>query len=285
MASRAIVLLLLFWCPADSLLGSGGVATKMSNSSTPSRFINAVQEFGTMTFIQDRFPHIVIGLCIGFAIVFFIRHHLKKVDQRKEIKNLQDLESQLEADYPYITAFLAFLVVAANISIITGLLLSAESVNKVLDHVGDGANVGIVATQEFESDIDYFEIKYYNFTKKISDAVAEIQLASDLAKHGVVEIADAVSKTADAAVKSELYYQAEVLFTDVNSKLDKIDQINLLGTRYLGLMATTAVFETQYGSMAIDVNTLAYIADQAELALEMLDSAASEMDKYCKVGG
>jgi hypothetical protein len=160
-------------------------------------------------------------------------------------------------------------------------LLSAESVNKVCEHVAEGSEVGIMAAKEFEQDIDHYEAQYTNFTAQMHEYVAEIQIASDFAKEGMVGIADAIAATADAAVREELLDQAEAFFTTINAGLERLEAFNSRGRTMAAAMAGTVIYEGHYGSLAVDINTLAYIADQAELALELLDSAATEMKKYC----
>jgi hypothetical protein len=235
-------------------------------------------------------PHIISGIVGGVVLIFLIRQFCRcycccgskaeKLHQR-QIKSMTDLEESLEGEYPYITACLAFFVILANACIIAGLLLSAESINNLCNHVATGAGVGHTATQEFEVEIDHYESLYFNYTSEMQSVVTQIQEGSDLAKNSMVGLAEAVAAAADASAKAALIDQAEKHFTVINKALAKLEDFNAGGRRMMAAMMGSLMYQGHYGSLAVDVNTLAYIADQAELALDMLDMAASEMEKYC----
>jgi hypothetical protein len=307
---RSVVLLLLLGYPADAykwnpprynasaLLGDiGTTVTRLKNSSTPTRFIDKMAEVGTLANVQAHIPHIISSAVGALLLVLIIRYGFgcrccrkckkkSKMSEEekihgKQISKLTDLAEDLEGDYPYITACLAFFVIVANVCIMTGLLLSAESLRNLSVHVAQGAEVGFVATQEFEGTLDHYESLYFNYTGMMSDTVEEIQIGSDKAKAGMVRIVEIIAVTSAESARTELMNQAEKYFQVINRGLLRLEEFNEKGRKIVTDLAGTTGFQGHYGSLAVDINTLAYIADQAELTLEMLDSAASQMEKYC----
>ena len=216
-----------------------------------------------------------MGMLALFFALLLMRFIVKRCAQKnpKFNKALGALESDLAAGYPWITAVLALLVIAANGVLLGGLLRTLDSFAVVGTHVQAGTvqvNGTILA---FEARVHAANTTFANFSASMNEAIDEMRKVSraNAAELFTVAVPNAAGGHAKAIIERN---SAQALGTLAASSA-AAEQVKLR-------LESFGAQQLPFQSLTDDINSLSYMVDQISSAVEILDKVSEMRRRQCE---
>lgn len=216
----------------------------------------------------------VMAMMALLFVILFIRLIVKRCAKSnpKFDKVLTNLEGDLAAGYPWITAVLALLVVTANAVLLAGLLRTLDSFGIVGKHVARGAARVNGTVVLFEQRVFLANETFFNFSRQADEALAAMRKVSRATAAELFEVA--VPNAAGAHARRIIEENGEQAVA------------TLLATSDAGKMITAQLQsfggqQLPFQSLTEDINSLSYMVDQVSSAVDILQTVNEMRSRRC----
>ena len=206
-------------------------------------------------------------------------HSLEHESDGRAFASLQS--STLTRSFPWISALLALLCIAANASMFVGLQRMNSAMLDVAEGTGAAANATILTLDTVEVERLDAQLAFNSVASTTYTAVADVDAQLMELRSGVLAQAEALAATADAALRSVAVARARALFDALEQRLSALSNALQNGLQQVEAMAQVHLAALTAGDVAAQFRALSYVVDQLTTVGAIVEAAIELRSRRC----